>query len=100
MLGPDGEITEWLGTSRDITERKQTEVALREGEAQMRNLLAELQHRVRNVLTVVRSVFPHGSRQQLDRPNSSITSEAGSTALPARRWWLRRTAAAASISKA
>jgi GAF domain-containing protein/two-component sensor histidine kinase len=50
--------------SSDVTERKSAEHALREGEQQLqamvdrqRVLVAELQHRVRNILTVVRSVF-------------------------------------------
>jgi len=44
-----GEVVEWLGTSTDIDDLK----ALREHE---RALRAELQHRVRNTLAVVRSI--------------------------------------------
>ncbi|GGO90878.1 CheR family methyltransferase [Stakelama pacifica] len=46
----EAEILEWLGTSTDIHE-------LRELQDRQRVLVAELQHRVRNMLTVVRSVF-------------------------------------------
>ena len=50
VLDESGTIVEWLGTSTDIddmyTLQKRQEV-----------LVAELQHRVRNMLTVVRSVF-------------------------------------------
>ena len=41
----------------DITERKLAEEALRNSENRAHLLLAELQHRVRNILFVVRSVF-------------------------------------------
>lgn len=40
----------------DIADRKQAEVALRESERHTKMLLAELQHRVRNTLAVVRSI--------------------------------------------
>ncbi|WP_380871815.1 PAS domain-containing protein [Sphingomonas sp. DBB INV C78] len=46
----DKDAIEWLGTSTDIDE-------LRELQERQQLLLAELQHRVRNILTVVRSVF-------------------------------------------
>lgn len=41
----------------DQTDRQRLEDALRESETRLRVLVAELQHRVRNILTVVRSVF-------------------------------------------
>lgn len=46
----DGRLIEWLGTSTDVDEMHKLQ-----GRQQL--LLAELQHRVRNILTVVRSVF-------------------------------------------
>lgn len=46
----EGHIIEWLGTSTDVDEMHQLQ-------ARQLLLLAELQHRVRNILTVVRSVF-------------------------------------------
>jgi len=45
----DGEIVEWLGTSTDIDD-------LQTARDRQRVLLAELQHRVRNMLAVVRSI--------------------------------------------
>lgn len=41
----------------DVTARRRAADALRESETRARLLLAELQHRVRNILSVVRSVF-------------------------------------------
>ncbi|WP_102960838.1 CheR family methyltransferase [Mangrovicella endophytica] len=45
-----GAIVEWLGTSTDVDE-------MRSLQKRQEVLVAELQHRVRNMLTVVRSVF-------------------------------------------
>ncbi|MBN8808251.1 MAG: PAS domain-containing protein [Sphingomonas sp.] len=45
-----GEIIEWLGTSTDVDD-------LRDLQNRQQVLVAELQHRVRNILTIVRSVF-------------------------------------------
>ena len=42
---------------QDITEQRRSEKELRESEDRLRALVAELQHRVRNMLTVVRSMF-------------------------------------------
>ena len=42
---------------RDVTEARAMHAALSEGEARLRLLVADLQHRVRNMLAVVRSVF-------------------------------------------
>jgi len=46
----EGRITEWLGTSTDVDE-------LRRMEEHQRLLLAELQHRGRNMLSVIRSII-------------------------------------------
>ena len=50
VRGDDGAIVEWLGTSTDVDE-------MRALNKRQEVLVAELQHRVRNILTVVRSVF-------------------------------------------
>jgi two-component system CheB/CheR fusion protein len=49
-LDEQGRLIRWFGFASDVHER-------REAEARMRLLLAELQHRVRNILAVVRSVL-------------------------------------------
>jgi PAS domain S-box-containing protein len=41
----------------DITERRRTDAALRQNEQRLRVLVGELQHRVRNILAVIRSVY-------------------------------------------
>jgi two-component system CheB/CheR fusion protein len=45
-----------LKIGQDVTERRRNEESLRESEAHAKLLLAELQHRVRNTLGVVRSI--------------------------------------------
>ncbi|WP_340267792.1 PAS domain-containing sensor histidine kinase [Sphingobium mellinum] len=52
----------------DAVERARAETALRRSEEQLRLMVAELQHRVRNILTVVRSVFTRSmeSGRELD----------------------------------
>jgi PAS domain S-box-containing protein len=51
-----GRIVRWFGASVDIHDRKLAETALRESESRAKLLVAELQHRVRNSLSVVRSI--------------------------------------------
>ncbi len=46
---PDGRIVEWLGTSTDVQ-------ALKELQARQEVMVAELQHRTRNLIAVVRSI--------------------------------------------
>jgi two-component system CheB/CheR fusion protein len=49
VIGENGEVVEWLGTSTDVDD-------LLELQARQTTLLSELQHRVRNLLTMIRSV--------------------------------------------
>jgi two-component sensor histidine kinase len=49
ILDRDGRISEWFGLATDITAR-------REGEARQGALLAELQHRTRNLMAVIRAM--------------------------------------------
>jgi signal transduction histidine kinase/CheY-like chemotaxis protein len=55
MLGGDGEIVEWFGAARDITDRKQAE------ETQIL-LVNELNHRVKNTLASVQAIVQHTLR--------------------------------------
>lgn len=54
-----GRIVEWLGTSTDIDD-------LRRLQQRQETLLVELQHRVRNILTVVRSVLNRTAERSTD----------------------------------
>ncbi|SHI68847.1 PAS domain S-box-containing protein [Roseomonas rosea] len=49
-LRQDGQVEEWLGTSTDVDR-------LRQAERRQGILLSELQHRVRNTLSVIRSII-------------------------------------------
>jgi two-component sensor histidine kinase/CheY-like chemotaxis protein len=49
MLGLNGEITEWFGAARDITEEKR-------GEETQQLLLSELNHRVKNMLASIHAI--------------------------------------------
>ena len=56
LRGEDGTVTRIAGIARDMTAEREAQQALADSEARARTLLAELQHRVRNTLGVVRSI--------------------------------------------
>lgn len=56
VLDADGRIEKWAGMNLDIHARRQAEEALRLSDEHQRMLVAELQHRVRNTLGIVRSI--------------------------------------------
>ncbi|QCB54489.1 PAS domain S-box protein [Sphingopyxis sp. PAMC25046] len=66
----DDSIGKWIGMSIDIMARKEAEQALRQSEASLRVLVTDLQHRVRNMAMVVRSVFSRTIRGE--RPIEDI----------------------------
>jgi PAS domain S-box-containing protein len=66
----DDSIGKWIGMSIDIMARKEAEQALRQSEARLRVLVTDLQHRVRNMAMVVRSVFSRTIRDE--RPIEDI----------------------------
>jgi signal transduction histidine kinase/DNA-binding response OmpR family regulator len=69
LLGAGGEIIEWFGAARDITERKQAEET-------QQLLLGELNHRVKNILASVQAIAHHTLRRTND-PAAFAESFAG-----------------------
>ena len=55
VRGPNGEVESIIGISRDITERKRTEEALRQADHQKNTFLARLAHELRNPLAPIRN---------------------------------------------
>ncbi len=75
VRGEHGTIIEWLGTSTDVDD-------LRRLQDLQRTLLAELQHRVRNILGVIRSMIRRSSEhhQSLDEYVQHIEGRLGTLA--------------------
>ncbi len=59
LIDGDGEIIEWFGAARDITERKQAEQT-------QQLLIGELNHRVKNILASVQAIMQHTLRRARD----------------------------------
>ena len=56
ILDENGEVEAIIHNANDVTDDRRAEAALRDSERRAQLLLAELQHRVRNILTMVRSI--------------------------------------------
>ena len=56
MRDEAGRLTHWIAVQRDITDLRRNEERLRQAAEHQSYLLAELQHRVRNTLAVVRTI--------------------------------------------
>ena len=64
-----GAVVEWFGSASDITARKDGEAKLRRNEAQLRAMVSELQHRTRNLLTIVSAVAEQTAAGSVDIPD-------------------------------
>ena len=86
-------------TFLDVTSTVKAESALREGEGRLRTLLAELQHRVRNTLAVVKSITQRTADSAARSTKWRRTLAGVSTHSRACNRRSRATPIAASISK-
>lgn len=66
LFGPDGKVKAIAGIARDFTEERSAIEGFAQSEARARLLLAELQHRVRNTLGVVRSIARRTAERSRD----------------------------------
>ncbi|MGP7795896.1 sensor histidine kinase [Sphingomonas sp. CLY1604] len=62
----DGESRRFLIVTADLTARRQADEAIRRSEARQRVLVAELQHRTRNLMGVVRAIADKTARASTD----------------------------------
>lgn len=65
-LGSDGEVLGLIGISRDITERKQAETALKQADAQKQILLYDINHRIKNHLQSIVGLMSVASARARD----------------------------------
>src|SRR6185369_8798848 len=83
IRGASGEIENWFGTNTDITE-------LLEKEQQIRMLMMEVNHRSKNMLTVVQALARRSAQHDpefLQRFEQRIASLAANQDLLIRRGW-------------
>lgn len=66
VLSASGEIKAWISVQRDVTRRRETRQALEDSERKLQVLVAELQHRTRNLITVVSAIANKTGRTSAD----------------------------------
>ena len=66
VLGADGKVVAVAATTRDITERKQMEAALRAADSRKDEFIAMLAHELRNPVAPIRNIAEILSRQSTD----------------------------------
>jgi PAS domain S-box-containing protein len=75
VIGPDGEVEVVVGTTRDVTDRKRAEEALREMDRQKNDFLAQLAHELRNPLAPIRNAARIFRMKQTAEPDVLWASE-------------------------
>ncbi|MCS4229676.1 PAS domain S-box-containing protein [Stenotrophomonas maltophilia] len=81
QLGLDGEVEAIIGTTRDVTERSEHEDERARNESLLRMLVDELQHRTRNIMSVVRAMASRTLATSRDMADFSIRFDARLDAL-------------------
>ncbi|WP_294392224.1 HWE histidine kinase domain-containing protein [uncultured Sphingomonas sp.] len=69
VLNSAGVIEAWISVQRDVTRRRKTRQALQESEQTLQVLVAELQHRTRNLMGVVSSMADKTVSASADLPD-------------------------------
>ena len=75
VLGPDGEVEAIAGTTRDVTERKQAEEALKAANRRKDEFLAMLAHELRNPLAPISAAAEVLERFTLDENRTKSTAQ-------------------------
>ena len=72
VLGTDGEVVAVAGTTRDVTERKQTEATLRESDRRKDEFIAMLAHELRNPVAPIRNAGEILARLATDERQTAL----------------------------
>jgi PAS domain S-box-containing protein len=72
VIGADGEVAAVAGTTRDITERKQMEAALRESDRRKDEFIAMLAHELRNPVAPIRNAGEILARLATDERQTAL----------------------------
>lgn len=78
-----GAITRWVGTNTDIDDQKATEASLKRVQAQQRLLATELQHRMKNTMTMVGAIAHQTFRSASTKDQAKDALESRLSALSA-----------------